>query len=113
MGAEVLELTEVFVKHDALQKGEMREFELARALNWLGYPLSHQRRQMLWCNVDVNKSDTVDSKEFLKLIRLLREEETSAAVALIEKAQKSATGGTIREEHMRDMLNRLGYAPPQ
>jgi calcium-binding protein CML len=119
--SEVEEITDVFKKHDARGSGELRDFELARALHWLGYPLSHQKRQILWCNVDVNKSDSIDLKEFLKLIRLLREEETSVATLVIEKDQaykpnhignKRDSGVGIREEQLRNMINKLGYAPP-
>ena len=63
------ELEEVYEKFDGSQKGEMREFELARAMNWLGYPLSQSRRRELWCKVDVDKSNKIDCGEFLKLVR--------------------------------------------
>eukprot|EP00928_Gymnodinium_smaydae_P010582 TRINITY_DN13988_c0_g1_i1.p1 TRINITY_DN13988_c0_g1~~TRINITY_DN13988_c0_g1_i1.p1 ORF type:complete len:884 (+),score=226.78 TRINITY_DN13988_c0_g1_i1:86-2653(+) len=112
--AEAAELQEVFNKHDTLGEGEIREFELARAMNWLGYPLSHQRRRVLWCQVDVDKTDSISYKEFLKLIRLLREEETLAAEHLLETAKANDDAGKfVRESGMRSMLNKLGYAPPQ
>ena len=40
-------------------RDELREFELTRALSWLGYPLSSQRRRQLWCRVDLDKSGAI------------------------------------------------------
>eukprot|EP00401_Gymnodinium_catenatum_P025059 CAMPEP_0117548830 /NCGR_PEP_ID=MMETSP0784-20121206/47851_1 /TAXON_ID=39447 /ORGANISM="" /LENGTH=790 /DNA_ID=CAMNT_0005345797 /DNA_START=60 /DNA_END=2429 /DNA_ORIENTATION=+ len=109
--AEVEELIEVFNMHEPRGVGSLREFELHRALTWLGYPLSHQRRRQYWCKVDVDKSDSVNEQEFLKYVRLLREDETTAAKAVLA-AVKEQGGTAIREAALRDMLNKLGYAPP-
>jgi len=107
--AEVAELEDVFRMHDARGDGHIRDFELARALNWLGYPLSYDRRRKYWRRVDVDKSDNIGCSEFLKVIRLIRENETLAGKSLLKTA--AAEGWTsLREPELRDMFNKLGYA---
>mmetsp|Transcript_30617 Transcript_30617/g.84169 ORF Transcript_30617/g.84169 Transcript_30617/m.84169 type:complete len:823 (-) Transcript_30617:149-2617(-) len=107
--AEVAELEAVFRMHDTQGNGHIREFELARALNWLGYPLSYDRRRKYWRRVDVDKSDNIGCSEFLKVIRLIRENETLAGKSLLKTA--AAEGWTsLREPELRDMFNKLGYA---
>lgn len=110
---EAQELKSVFRKFCSTGRDELREFELTRALSWLGYPLSSQRRRQLWCRVDLDKSGAIHEGEFLKLVRHLREEETSAAQILLAKLQHSNEGGpVIPEADFRAMLNKIGYAPP-
>jgi len=86
----------------------MREFELAHALNWLGFPISHTRRRKLWCAVDMDKSNSIDQGEFLKLARMLREEEAQAARDLLERR---AGKGRIKDKHIRELVSVLGYTP--
>jgi len=106
--SELDELMVVYKQSDRQGSGELREFELAHCLNWLGYPISHARRRKLWCIVDVDKNNFIDPGEFLKLVRLLREEETSFAKKLLEI---SAGQGMPREKDVKDMLFKLGYHP--
>eukprot|EP00928_Gymnodinium_smaydae_P047056 TRINITY_DN31394_c0_g1_i1.p1 TRINITY_DN31394_c0_g1~~TRINITY_DN31394_c0_g1_i1.p1 ORF type:complete len:866 (-),score=223.91 TRINITY_DN31394_c0_g1_i1:117-2618(-) len=112
--SEVRELEKVFKTHDLRSSGEMRDFELAFAMIWLGYPLAPARRRALWCKIDVDKTEGVSLREFLKLIRLLREDEVEAAETFLAAAEETddASGKFLRESGLRDMLNRLGYAPP-
>eukprot|EP00434_Breviolum_minutum_P001624 symbB.v1.2.001433.t1/scaffold58.1/size370606/2 len=72
---EAQNLKSVFRKFCSKGRDELREFELTRALSWLGYPLSSQRRRQLWCRVDLDKSGAIHEGEFLKLVRHLREED--------------------------------------
>lgn len=104
--SEVSELLALYKQFDNRGTGELREFELAHALNFLGYPLSAARRRKLWCDVDVDKTNSIDPSEFLALLRLLREEETSAAKKLVHN---SAGQGQPREKDIKAMLHRLGY----
>jgi len=108
---EIAELTDVFNRHDQTGKGELREFELARCFNWMGYPLSQQKRRELWCRIDVDKTESIDLSEFLKLAHILREEETSAARSVLEQCSK--TGSKVTEPILKNMLLKLGYSPPQ
>jgi len=105
---EVEELTAVYKAFD--QGGdELREFELARAINWLGYPISPDRRRKLWIRVDRDKTNSIDEGEFLMVFRLLREEEAQAAQILLYKMGEDDL--QIDERELKAMLNRLGYAP--
>jgi len=107
---EVEELTKVFHKFDRSKKGCLREFELAHAFNWLGYPLSKHRRDELWCRVDTDRSGTLETREFLKLLRLLREEEIATVRKLLAKHIQDKY---IQEQDLKNMLHSLGYAPSQ
>mmetsp|Transcript_16148 Transcript_16148/g.34921 ORF Transcript_16148/g.34921 Transcript_16148/m.34921 type:complete len:825 (+) Transcript_16148:59-2533(+) len=107
--SEVDELMATFKMCDRTGQGELREFELAHVMNWLGYPLSHSRRRKLWCYVDVDKNNFIDPNEFLKLVRLLREEETRAAQKLLEVSNSGQS--MPRERDVKDMLYKLGYHP--
>eukprot|EP00747_Dinoflagellata_sp_TGD_P149704 gnl/TRDRNA2_/TRDRNA2_177042_c0_seq7.p1 gnl/TRDRNA2_/TRDRNA2_177042_c0~~gnl/TRDRNA2_/TRDRNA2_177042_c0_seq7.p1 ORF type:complete len:383 (+),score=89.47 gnl/TRDRNA2_/TRDRNA2_177042_c0_seq7:353-1501(+) len=106
--SEVVELNDVFHRHDMQGCQQLREFELARALAWLGYPLSLHQRQELWCRVDVDKTGSLEAGEFLKLMRLLREEEAMAAQALLKR---NAGGLKVAEKDLQNTLATLGYAP--
>lgn len=108
---EAQNLKSVFRKFCSKGRDELREFELTRALSWLGYPLSSQRRRQLWCRVDLDKSGAIHEGEFLKLVRHLREEETSAAQILLAKLQHANSGPMVPEADMKAMLNKIGYSP--
>jgi len=103
--SEVEELMSTYKSCDRVGKEELREFELAHVMNWLGYPLSHSRRRKLWCYVDLDKNNYIDPSEFLKLVRLLREEETRAAQKLLE-----LSGNVMpREKEVKEMVFKLNY----
>jgi Ca2+-binding EF-hand superfamily protein len=111
---ELNELTDVYNRHDKGGKGELREFELARCFTWMGYPLSQHRRRELWCRVDVDKTESIELGEFLKLVRLLREEEISAARELLASCEHLKGGGSfLPEASLKKMLLQLGYMPSQ
>eukprot|EP00930_Biecheleria_cincta_P098042 TRINITY_DN89729_c0_g1_i1.p1 TRINITY_DN89729_c0_g1~~TRINITY_DN89729_c0_g1_i1.p1 ORF type:complete len:842 (-),score=191.21 TRINITY_DN89729_c0_g1_i1:301-2733(-) len=107
---EASELNEVFSKFCGEGRKELREFELNRALNWLGYPLSQQKKRQLWIKVDMDKSGSINEGEFLKLVRNLREQETQAAQLLLSKLS-THSGASVPEADLKAMLLKLGYAP--
>lgn len=111
---ELNELTDIYERHDKGGKGELREFELARCFNWMGYPLSQQRRRELWCRVDVDKTESIELGEFLKLVRLLREEEVESAREVLDSCQhlKGSNKSNLPESVLKNMLIKLGYGPP-
>lgn len=105
---EYLELIDTFAKFETRGQGELREFELARAMTWLGQPHSHQRRKQLWLKVDVDRSGYIDPGEFLKLMRLVREEETGHIRAMLKHIK---TEDGFRGSDLKDILFKMGYAP--
>merc|ERR1712178_137752 len=111
---ELDELMDIFNRHDRGGKGELREFELARCFNWLGYPLSQKRRRELWVRVDVDKTESIEHAEFLKLVRILREEETAACRDVLENCVhlKGSSKSQLPESTFNNMLRSLGYYPP-
>eukprot|EP00913_Durusdinium_trenchii_P026129 g24512.t1 len=107
---EAQELKSVFRKFCSTGRDELREFELTRALSWLGYPLSSQRRRQLWCRVDLDKSGAIHEGEFLKLVRHLREEDVQRA-ALIGKAKSERAASDKELLALRERLPSLEDAP--
>jgi Ca2+-binding EF-hand superfamily protein len=91
-------------------QGEMREHEVARALTWLGYPVSMKQRRQIWVKVDLDKTGMISQNEFLKFIRFLRETEIEAVKSFLEAHSDESV---LRERELKDMLGKLGYAPPQ
>lgn len=110
---EAREINHIFEKFDRRKIGSLRPFELTRALNWIGYPISQHRRDQLWCRVDVDKSGFLEPTELLKLIRILREEEHAAGKRLLENHLRYHGHKVhIHQEDLKHMLLTLGYAPP-
>lgn len=103
---EQAELASVFKRFDGCGKNRLREFELARAIDWLGYPVSRQRRLHLWCKFDADKSGWLELGEFLKLVRLLLQEEVTAARALLVESPEPT------DSDLKAMLAKLGYVLP-
>jgi len=112
---EVSEFYETFDKFDKDMSGEVDFLEFARILAWLGYPSSPERRGKLWKQVDVDGSGCLDKSEFLKVMRLYREEEASHLGALFEQHGVDLGGeipvGSLKE--INKALNAMGYAPPK
>merc|ERR1719401_55575 len=105
-------MIEVYERFDGSgDKDEMREFELARCMKWLGVPLSAGRRKELWLQVDLDKSNKIDSHEFLKLVHLLREDEMKAAKEVLESMESKCC--YFEEAQLKDFLASLGYFPPK
>eukprot|EP00929_Paragymnodinium_shiwhaense_P061586 TRINITY_DN30769_c0_g1_i1.p1 TRINITY_DN30769_c0_g1~~TRINITY_DN30769_c0_g1_i1.p1 ORF type:complete len:886 (-),score=244.33 TRINITY_DN30769_c0_g1_i1:306-2963(-) len=100
--SEMTELRTVYKQHHPSEKEEMTLLELQRALTWLGYPVSTQTRDRLWVeSLDLRLSDTINLEDFIKYVRIVREEE---ARVMKEFLHKALTGKTSREavQHMRD-----------
>jgi len=104
------DFAELFRKFDRAGRGQLRPFELNRALSWLGYPHTRRRRADLWVRVDMDKSGFVEQGEFLKMLRLLREEEASAAR---EALAAGPADGPLRRPEVLGLLHALGYAPAE
>ncbi|CAE7206690.1 CML1 [Symbiodinium natans] len=50
-------------------------YDSARALTWLGYRSSHEEHQLTFSKVDVSNAGSISLAEFLKLVRLHRQQE--------------------------------------
>jgi len=105
---EVDELLDVYRRFDSGGQSQMREHEVARALTWLGYPISQKRRRLIWVKVDVDKTNTMNEGEFLKFIRFIREQEIECVKEFLNKP---GTDRVLHERDLKDLLSRLGYAP--
>jgi len=109
---EKAELLEVFHKYENDDCGSLKPFELARALNWLGYPLTQHHRSKLWVQVDVDKSGSLEESEFLKLMRILREEETRVASDFVAR-HAAVSAPPVTEQDIRDMLGTFNFEPSE
>mmetsp|Transcript_34524 Transcript_34524/g.77459 ORF Transcript_34524/g.77459 Transcript_34524/m.77459 type:complete len:863 (+) Transcript_34524:81-2669(+) len=104
---ELQELTEVFVQET--KTGQMREFELVHALDWLGYAISASKRFGISSKVDMGKTGLLEKKDFFKFMRLVREQEATVVQEVMARAR--ADGHAINDEDIRAMLGKLNYAP--
>jgi len=104
---EVDELNTVF---DANADGKMREFEMVNALTWLGYSMPPNRRKELWRKVDIDKSDMIERMEFLKMMRILRDQDVQISQNLLALCELKHSG-KLAENVVKDTLVRLGHAP--
>eukprot|EP00929_Paragymnodinium_shiwhaense_P031835 TRINITY_DN17755_c0_g2_i1.p1 TRINITY_DN17755_c0_g2~~TRINITY_DN17755_c0_g2_i1.p1 ORF type:complete len:852 (-),score=258.00 TRINITY_DN17755_c0_g2_i1:234-2789(-) len=110
---ECNQLKNVFDKFDRSKQGEMREFELTLALNWLGYPVTPALIGKLWIRVDVDKSGNIDHREWLKVLRIMRECDTEYIQQVLntktKKLQPNEAWTWLEEEGIEDILRELGY----
>jgi len=106
---ELKEYNAVFEQFDGGHTGHMREFELTRAIHWLGFPVTPQTLRELWCIADMDRTGTLERSEFLKIMRLISEKE-------VEEAQKFVlshdTRASFTEAAVADLLATLGYVMP-
>ncbi|CAK9011485.1 unnamed protein product [Durusdinium trenchii] len=77
-GAEAAELSAVFKRH-ANMDGEISTMQIMDILRASGRSTSLRKIQQLVAKVDVDETHSLDFKEFLRLMRLLREEELGQA----------------------------------
>jgi len=106
---ELQELAQVF-DANTTGSGHMREFEMINALTWLGITMPPARRHELWCKVDIDKSDMIEKNEFLKMMRILRDQDIQSAQNLLALCEIKHSG-RLGEEDVKDMLIRMGHAP--
>lgn len=105
---EVKELMDAF-KQLGKHKEQLREFEVLHVARGLGFALSQSRLRLLWCAVDINKSETINDTEFLKLMRMLREIEVKEVCNLLSEAIKE--NRVITGTQFKTILNKMGYSP--
>lgn len=73
--AEAKELTDTFMLFDDKKAGEIDVVDLMDILRYMGHRYTLQTCRRLVKEVDFNGNGSLDSKEFFRLMRLLREEE--------------------------------------
>jgi len=88
--------------------GELREFEVARTFDWLGYAVGDHDRRTLFFDADNDKNGTISQAEFLKLVRFLREMEIAAAKEFLR-----INGPQPDTKDVKKWLERQGYRPSE
>jgi len=90
--AETAELTAVFKRFDDDGSGEVEVLELSDIMRYIGHAISLDEVQRLLAEVDVNHSGSLDFKEFLRLMRMHREEQMADVRKLFNLRGDQATG---------------------
>jgi len=108
---ETEEILDVFRKHSDGE--DLHFFELAIALATLGYPATQQQRRRLWNKVDIDGGNSLQEDEFLKLVRILNDEEAMVARQLLGVLDLSGPRGVSVLSFLKELMRRLGYSPSE
>jgi len=108
--AEYEEFKNIYERFDYEQSGEIETKELACVLNWLGFAWGAQRTLRILNEVDVDGSGTINLREYLMSLRLVREAELKAVE---DNRVEFAEGGPkyVHKSQVPDILRMLGYDP--
>jgi len=105
--AKAAELKSLFMAHDADHSGELYTFELLDLLRHLGHPTTVSQVRRYVSEVDFNNSGAVDFREFLRLMRLMREREL---VHLKKIFESHAFNGVLTSTNLEQALKVAGRA---
>ncbi|CAJ1368035.1 unnamed protein product [Effrenium voratum] len=115
MRHEVKEFQESFNMYDTAKSGEVDVIQVGGILRSLGFSSELAQVQVLVKTVDWNGSNSLDFNEFLRLMRLHREEELLSVRQVFDKhAETNVTEAgeiktTIEPKDAKEVLFRLGY----
>lgn len=122
--AEIQELQAAFRRYDRNDTGEIQLVELHDILTYLGLHAYYSRAQKYVLHLDFNASNLLDWREFIRLMRLLRERRLRLMHAHFEKAsgvrkqfgasdekQPGAKGIFLLLKKLPECLQTLGLMP--
>eukprot|EP00930_Biecheleria_cincta_P046401 TRINITY_DN319_c0_g1_i1.p1 TRINITY_DN319_c0_g1~~TRINITY_DN319_c0_g1_i1.p1 ORF type:complete len:1076 (+),score=224.38 TRINITY_DN319_c0_g1_i1:64-3291(+) len=104
--AEVAELKETFKAFDQEGSGEVGVLQVADIMRFMGFNIELEQAEGFVQAVDFNGSDSLDFQEFLRLMRLHREEQLVFIRNDFDKHCK--TDGKLRVEHVKKALGEVG-----
>lgn len=73
--SDIARFQDFFTQFDQDTSGEISVLELSKMLRWLGYGLNSSESHSLILAVDEDNSGQLDEREFLRLLRLMREKD--------------------------------------
>lgn len=104
---DVDEFSNVFSVYDKDRTGEIECLQLMDMLRYLGHITNFKSLQRMVREVDYNNTSTIDFREFLRLMRIFREEELTGLKTAF-KMYKNADG-MVKGSSMKKVLSYLGY----
>mmetsp|Transcript_86552 Transcript_86552/g.224807 ORF Transcript_86552/g.224807 Transcript_86552/m.224807 type:complete len:1025 (+) Transcript_86552:3-3077(+) len=104
----VEEMRRVFERFDEDNSGEVNALELSDVFRHLGYKASLDDLHVFVKQVDANNSGQLDFREFLRLMRLHREDELARYTAVWDARQDS---GRLPQSEVLHALAELGLKP--
>jgi Ca2+-binding EF-hand superfamily protein len=103
------ELSAAFEKIDYDGTGELNHLQVLDLLRYLGHTTSFEEADSLIRRVDFNMNGSMDRDEFLRLMRLMREQDIRCARKSFNEL-RSSTGG-LPAESVKDALAKLQLFP--
>eukprot|EP00440_Ansanella_granifera_P022709 gb/GFBE01024666.1/.p1 GENE.gb/GFBE01024666.1/~~gb/GFBE01024666.1/.p1 ORF type:complete len:929 (+),score=228.51 gb/GFBE01024666.1/:1-2787(+) len=106
---EISEFNEIFKMYDTQNLGEVDVVQVGAMLRSLGFNTDYQRAEAMVKKVDWNGSNSLDFSEFVRLMRLHREEELSGVKDAFADFARQDDEETMDPKQMKHALARLGY----
>eukprot|EP00929_Paragymnodinium_shiwhaense_P046829 TRINITY_DN23822_c0_g1_i1.p1 TRINITY_DN23822_c0_g1~~TRINITY_DN23822_c0_g1_i1.p1 ORF type:complete len:1044 (-),score=273.40 TRINITY_DN23822_c0_g1_i1:116-3247(-) len=104
---EALEFTQLFRKFDHKRTGEVDAVGVAEMIKFLGYQPNHKTARQVVKRVDTNGTGTMDVEEFLRFLRLHRED-LVAGMSKVERTHSGNGLGGRRPNGLEVKLEPLG-----
>jgi len=104
----VTEMQDTFKLFDPKCLGEVGVLQVAAILRYMGYNVELEQAESYVKAVDFNGSDSLDFREFLRLMRLHREERLALLKDVFFKCCDPATL-RLSQSGVKDALNKLGH----
>jgi len=101
---EMKELNDCFDRFDEDKSGDMDVIELSDLLHYMGHDTKLDQVYLLVAKVDYNNSGTLHFREFLRLMRLHREEELESVREVFEEYEEN---GKLSKNRVVKAMNQL------
>lgn len=104
------EFTYVYKKFDFDGSDEIDTQELTAILGWLGYACDLKEAKDILAEVDVDKSGTLNPREYMMCMRKVREREVEK-ISRCVRLNDADGNGTVSQDEMYNIACMLGYWP--
>ncbi|CAK0883312.1 unnamed protein product [Prorocentrum cordatum] len=108
--ADIVRFEDFFTQFDKDTSGEISVLELSKMLRWLGYGLNSSESHTLILAVDEDNSGQLDEREFLRLLRLMREKDLQKVRGVFNS--KATMQGKMPGKKIGDALAALDQGRP-
>lgn len=106
---ELGDLKEVFTEFDTKHDGEINVVEVGSMLRCLGFETEHNKAEAMLRTVDWNGSNSLDFSEFLRLMRLHREEGLQQVRKVFSNYANTVDMDAMESDMVPDALTHLGF----